>query len=125
MLSQLDRSRAHGALYDLWHDAQDPRRAALAAILSLYSDDPDLPRILLLAELLDMVCAAPVNVEFHSLMDVTDLPDDVIELALIAGGARKRAIRDWTSANEGEAAESFTLTRKEWRAYVLATLDLT
>ncbi|MBO6603679.1 MAG: hypothetical protein JJ949_10635 [Roseicyclus sp.] len=125
MLSQLDRSRAHTRLHATWADPNDPRRAAYAAILALFADDPDLPRILLLAGLLDCVCGAPVDIDFVSLMEVTDLPDDAVEFALLAAGARQRAIRDWTSANDGEAAETFTLTRTEWCAYVLATLDLT
>ncbi|WP_227285809.1 hypothetical protein [Boseongicola sp. H5] len=124
MLEQIDRSRAHTRLHATWADPNDPRRAAYAAILALFADDPDLPRILLLTEILDMVCAAPVNVEFHSLMDVTGLNSDAVELALLVAGARQRAIRDWTSANDGEAAETFTLTRKEWRAFVLAVMDL-
>lgn len=118
MFSQIDKSRAHARLHALWHDDSDPRRAAMAQVLTQYADDPaELARMLVLIELLDLACAAPIDIDFYALMESTKLNGEQLELCLIAGGARKRGIRDFTSAEAHEKSTPFELSSDEWRAF--------
>ena len=120
MLTHLNRSRAHTALTHAWESAADPRYAAYATALVIFADRPELPAILILADLIQSR-GDGVQFDLFSIEDVTGLSREACEVALAAGGAHEDedGIRFWKRVPPGGTClETFVLTDADWQAWI-------